>query len=132
MPTYVMLSTLTAEGGTTLHQNPDRLRATNDEIRTSGCQINAQYALMLGEYDFLTVLEAPDEETITNLSADLGSRGMMTITTLPATTMDARLSSLTSPEQLGPATRTEPSREPVGASAPSSSDEPPSLARFID
>jgi uncharacterized protein with GYD domain len=137
MPTYVLLSTLTAEGGATLHQNPDRLLAVNDEIRTFGCEVTAQYAL-LGQYDFMTVVEAPDNETIAHLSVDLGSRGTMKITTFPAMTMDALIGKLKSPEQIGRRThdedrQPEQAREPVAAGAATgATDAPPSLSRFID
>jgi uncharacterized protein with GYD domain len=132
MPTYVLLSTLTSEGGMTVHQNPDRIAAVNDEIAAFGCKVNAQYAL-LGPYDFLTIVDAPDNETIAHLSVDLGSRGTTKITTLPAIPVDRLVEKLKSPEQIGkgheahagssgPATE---SREPVSTGAPS-------LSRFID
>ena len=73
MPTYVLLSTLTTEGGQTLHAHPERMEQVNREISEFGCSVVSQYAL-LGAYDFLTVVEAPDNETVAHLSVDLGSR----------------------------------------------------------
>jgi|SRR5581483_4443404 len=83
MPTYVLLSSLTPEGRQTLHKNPDRMDQVNAEIATFGCKVVAQYAL-LGMYDFVTVIEAPNNETAAHLSIDLGSRGTVNIITLPA------------------------------------------------
>jgi uncharacterized protein with GYD domain len=83
MPTYVLLSTLTSEGRQTLHNNPDRLEEVNQEIEDFGCKILSQYAL-LGPYDFISIIEAPDNETVAHLSVDLGSRGTVNIMTLPA------------------------------------------------
>ena len=83
MPTYVLLSTLTPEGRQTLHKNPDRLEEVKREIAEFGCTVVAQYAL-LGQYDFLTIVDAPDNETVAHLSVDLGSRGTVNITTLAA------------------------------------------------
>ena len=83
MPMYVLLTTLTPEGRQTLHRNPDRLNAVNQEIAAFGCKVVAQYAV-LGLYDFVNVVEAPDNETVAHLSLDLGSRGTVAITTLPA------------------------------------------------
>ncbi len=87
MPTYIMLTTLTAEGAHTVHANPDRLSAVNEEVSKLGCKVVAQYAV-LGNYDFVTVIEAPDNETIAHLSVDLGSRGTAKMQTLPAIPID--------------------------------------------
>jgi uncharacterized protein with GYD domain len=88
MPTYVLLSKLTHLGMETLHTNPDRVDAVNREVERFGCSVLSQYAL-LGAYDFLTIVEAPDAETVAHLSIDLGSRGAISITTLPAISIDA-------------------------------------------
>jgi len=100
MPTYVMLTTLTAEGAHTVHANPDRLNAVNDEVASFGCSVVAQYAV-LGAYDFVTIIEAPDNETIAHLSVDLGSRGTAKFETLPAIPVEALIGKLKSPNQLG-------------------------------
>ena len=83
MPTYILLSTLTPEGRQTLHKNPDRLEQVNKEIDDFGCKVVAQYAV-LGSYDFVSIVDAPDNETVAHLSVDLGSRGGVNIITLPA------------------------------------------------
>jgi uncharacterized protein with GYD domain len=83
MPTYVLLSTLTSKGRQTMHRNPDRLEVVNREVAAYGCRVLAQYAT-LGQYDFVTIIQAPDNETVARLSVDLGSRGTVTIQTLPA------------------------------------------------
>ena len=73
MATYVLLTTLTPEGRQTLRKNPDRVEV-NKEVEQFGCKVIAQYAV-LGSYDFVSVVEAPDNETAAHLSVDLGSRG---------------------------------------------------------
>ena len=72
MPTYILLSTLTPEGRQTLHKNPDRLEQVNKEIADFGCKVVAQYAV-LGSYDFVSIVEAPDNETAAHLSIILSS-----------------------------------------------------------
>ena len=74
MPHYILLSSLTSEGGQTLHANPDRMSEVNQEIAEFGCKVHAQYAT-LGLYDFVTIVEADDNETVAHLSVDLSSRG---------------------------------------------------------
>lgn len=83
MATYIMLSTLTDEGRKTLKERPERLQEVNREIEAMGARVTHQYAV-LGGYDFINILEAPDNETIARISVELGSRGTIVLTTLPA------------------------------------------------
>ena len=83
MATYIMLSTLTDEGRKTLKERPERLQEVNREIEAMGARVTHQYAV-LGGYDFINILEAPDNETIARISVELGSRGTVVLTTLPA------------------------------------------------
>ena len=100
MQTYILLSTLTPEGRQTMHKNPDRMDEVNKEITGFGCKVVAQYAL-LGLYDFITIVEAPDNKAVAHLSVDLGSRGTVNIITLPAIpTADFR-KELKSEKQMG-------------------------------
>ena len=62
MPTFVMLTTLSPEGVQTLKSNPSRIREVNKEIEQLGVTVKAQWAV-LGRYDFVNVVEAPDEKT---------------------------------------------------------------------
>ena len=88
MATYVLLSTLTNEGRATLRDKPGRLREVNAEIERFGCHLIAQYGV-LGPYDFVTVIEAPDNETASHLSFALGARGTVNIMTLPCVSISA-------------------------------------------
>jgi uncharacterized protein with GYD domain len=83
MPTFLMLTNLTAEGVRTLKNNPGRIDEVNREVEQMGVKVVAQYAT-LGQYDFVTVVEAPDEKTMAKVSVELGSRGTMTSQTLAA------------------------------------------------
>jgi uncharacterized protein with GYD domain len=100
MPTYILLSTLTPEGRHTLHKNPERLTGVNKEIQEFGCKVISQYAT-LGAYDFVTIVEAPDNETAAHLSIDLGSRGTVNITTLPALSPTHLSEVMKGPKQIG-------------------------------
>jgi uncharacterized protein with GYD domain len=87
MPTYLMLTNLTAEGVRTLKNNPGRVAEVNKEVEQIGARVIAQYAT-LGQYDFVSVIEAPDEKAMAKVSVELGSRGTMTsqtLTAMPAT-----------------------------------------------
>jgi uncharacterized protein with GYD domain len=76
------------------------MEEVNKEITDFGCKVVAQYAV-LGAYDFITVVEAPDNETAAHLSVDLGSRGTVNITTLPAIPTDQLRAKLKGPKQMG-------------------------------
>ncbi len=83
MPTYLMLTNLTAEGVRTLKNNPGRVAEVNQEVEQIGAKVIAQYAT-LGQYDFITIVEAPDEKVMAKVSVELGSRGTMSSQTLAA------------------------------------------------
>ena len=87
MAVYVVLSKLTDEGRKTLKAKPERVKEVNEEISKMGAQVLHQYAL-LGEYDFLTILEAQDNVTISKVMVDLGSRGTLETNTLSAIPID--------------------------------------------
>ncbi|HET7177242.1 MAG TPA: GYD domain-containing protein [Solirubrobacterales bacterium] len=87
MPTYVMLTNLTADGVRTLKNNPGRVAEVNQEVEQIGAKVLTQYAT-LGQYDFVTIVEAPDEQTMAKVSVELGSRGTMTSQTLTAIPSD--------------------------------------------
>ncbi len=100
MATYALLTTLTPEGRQTLHKNPDRLLEVNKEIEQFGCKVLSQYAV-LGPYDFLSIVEAPDNETAAHLAVDLGSRGSVSLMTLPAMHINEFIQKLKEPKQMG-------------------------------
>lgn len=87
MPVFIMLTNLTDEGRKTLKGNPKRLKEVNKEVESMGVKILAQYAL-LGPYDFINVLEAPDNKTVSKLALELGSRGTLQTMTMAAMTVD--------------------------------------------
>ena len=88
MPTYIMLSTLTDEGRKTVKERPQRIREVNKEIEAMGAKVSAQYAV-LGPYDFISIVEAPNNETIARVSLALGARGTVQIVTLPTVSIEA-------------------------------------------
>jgi len=87
MATYIMLSTLTDEGAKTIKSNPERIKEVNKEIEALGVKVLAQYAV-LGPYDFVNIVEAPDNETVARVSVELASRGSVKIQTLAAIPID--------------------------------------------
>ena len=86
MPTYIMLTSFTADGVKTLKNNPGRVQEVNKEMEQLGVKVVNQWAT-LGQYDLVSVVEAPDELTMAKVSVELGSRGTtsnQTLTAIPA------------------------------------------------
>ena len=100
MAFYLLMSKLTTEGRKTLHRDPIRLVQVNKEVEAFGCKLVAQYAL-LGEYDFATIIEAPDAQTVAHLSVDLGSRGTISVTSMAAMPVEDFILQLQGPKQVG-------------------------------
>jgi uncharacterized protein with GYD domain len=93
MALYIMLSTLSETGRKVLRKLPGTIRKVNQEVGRMGVKVVAQYAV-LGPYDFVTVVEAPDNETVAKVSKELGARGsvqMMTMAAIPVDTFIQRL-----------------------------------------
>ncbi len=91
MATYVLLTNLTDEGRKTIRSRPERIREVNKEIEGMGGKLITQYAV-LGPYDFVNIVEAPNNEAIVRIVVELGSRGTLQLMTLPAIGMDDLIS----------------------------------------
>jgi uncharacterized protein with GYD domain len=92
---YAMLSTLGPDGWETLREKPERINAVRAEVEALGLTVHAQYALM-GQYDFLNIIEAPDEKTMAKAAIMLASRGTMKTMTLPAIPVEDLIAQLKS------------------------------------
>jgi uncharacterized protein with GYD domain len=93
-----MLTTLGPDGWETLRENPERILAVREEVEALGLTVIAQYALM-GQYDFLNIIEAPDEKAMARAAVMLASRGTMRTTTLQAIDVADLIASLQSDER---------------------------------
>ena len=87
MPTYILLSTLTVQGVQTLKSNPERLREVNRDVEELGARVLHQWAT-LGPFDFVNVIEAPDDSTVARVSIALAARGSAKFQTMPAFSVD--------------------------------------------
>jgi len=87
MPYYVTLTNLTEQGRKTIKNRPERIREVNKELTAMGGRIVAQYAV-LGPYDFVTILEAENNDVIMGISVELSARGTLQLMSLPALEID--------------------------------------------
>ncbi len=94
MPIFVMLTTLTDEGAKTLKNKPERIKEVDEEVTSKfGVKIIAQYAVM-GPYDFVNIIEAPDNDTVVKMAIELNSRGSIRTLTMPAIDIDTLIKDL--------------------------------------
>lgn len=87
MAYYVILSKLTDDGRKTIKERPARMFEVNKELEAMGVKVKEQFAV-LGPYDFVNIVEAPDNETVMKMSVELGARGSVELLTLPAVTAE--------------------------------------------
>lgn len=83
MAYYVVLSTLTDEGRKTIKEKPQRILEVNKELEKLGVTVKEQFAV-LGPYDFVNIVEAPDNDAVMKMSVELGARGSVQLLTLAA------------------------------------------------
>lgn len=93
MAVYVMLTTLTDAGRQAIQEDPERLHEINKEVEYMGAKIICQYAL-LGQYDFVNILEAPSNEAMAKLAIRLSAKGTTQTLTLAAITVDNLVAAL--------------------------------------
>jgi uncharacterized protein with GYD domain len=88
-----MLSSLSESGRKVIRERPGWIRKVNRELAGKGVTVLAQYAV-LGPYDFVTIVEAPDNETVSSVSIELGARGSVQMMTMPAIPLDTFITRL--------------------------------------
>jgi uncharacterized protein with GYD domain len=93
MPTYIMLASLSSEGVQTVKNNPQRIKEVSQEVEQLGATVKAQWAT-IGQYDFVSVVEVPDELTMARVSLELGSRGTGTYHSMTAIPIDEFIDAL--------------------------------------
>ncbi len=95
MAFYLQLVVLTDKGRQNLQENPDWIKEIGKSIELMGVKIITQYAL-LGQYDFVSIIEAPSDEVVAKLSLKLSAMGAFHPTTMAAIPLDSLIDSLKS------------------------------------
>ena len=98
MSIYLMLTTLTDEGRKALQENPEILQEINKEVEFMGVKMLTQYAL-LGQYDFVNIVEAPSNEVVAKLAIRLSAKGTTQTLTLAAISLDDLIKALKEKER---------------------------------
>jgi uncharacterized protein with GYD domain len=93
MPKFLMLSTLGPDGSARMRENPERLKQVNEDVESMGVKVLSQYAV-LGQWDFVNILEAPDEVTMARVATTLAARGTLKTMTLPIIDVDTFIAAM--------------------------------------
>ncbi|MEB3780615.1 MAG: GYD domain-containing protein [Desulfurococcales archaeon] len=96
MPVFLVLSRLTEKGAETLLTRPERVKEVNMELEGMGVKVKEQY-IMLGDYDFVNIVEAPDEATLYKALVNLNKRGTIKTSTFKLIPVDEFLEELRKP-----------------------------------
>jgi uncharacterized protein with GYD domain len=83
MPTYITLLKYTQQGVAKVKDSPKRLDAGRKAFKKMGVEIMDTHLLM-GRYDLLCVIEAPDDDSIAKAMLSLGSQGNVQTETMRA------------------------------------------------
>jgi len=78
-----VLSRLTEDGAKTVRERPQRILEVNKELETMGVRVLEQYAV-LGEYDFVSIVEAESNSVLAKAMLELVSRGTIRTISMPA------------------------------------------------
>ena len=87
MPTYIVLYKLTDQGIRNIKESPQRIEDGIKALEAAGGKVIGFYSVM-GEYDYVSIGEAPNDETAVALALAMGSQGNVRTTTLKAFTKE--------------------------------------------
>lgn len=93
MTTYIRLVRLTDEGRKLVKEGRSVFEGASRIFEEQGGRIVSAWGT-LGSYDFIAVVEAPDDATMMKISALVASGGVLSADTLPAVPMQDFLSSI--------------------------------------
>jgi len=87
MPSYVMLMKYTEQGIRNVKESPNRLDAFKKTLRAQGAEFR-DYFMVMGQYDGILVLTAPNDEAVTKVALSLCALGNVRTETLRAYSED--------------------------------------------
>jgi uncharacterized protein with GYD domain len=85
MPTYINLVNWTDQGIRNIKEAPQRIDAFKKAVAAAGGKLNGFYVTM-GKYDLVTIIDAPSDEALANITLNTGSKGSVRTETMKAFT----------------------------------------------
>jgi len=93
MAYYLQLMNLTDQGRKNFEEDPEWIRKVDKTMELMGIKILTQYAL-LGQYDFVNIIEAPSDEVAAKVAIQLSATGTVQPMTLAAIPLDNLIATL--------------------------------------
>ena len=93
MAYFLQLVVLTDKGRRNFEEDPEWIKEVNKNIELMGAKILTQYGL-LGQYDFVNIIEAPSDEVAAKVAIKLSATGTLQPMTLAAIPLDSLIDSL--------------------------------------
>jgi 1-acyl-sn-glycerol-3-phosphate acyltransferase len=87
MPLYVVLTKLHPAALKHIDENPNRFAEVDAQVRKLGARVVHQY-VTLGDYDVVTIIDAPGNEAVASIGAEISTLGTLAVETFPAVEMD--------------------------------------------
>jgi uncharacterized protein with GYD domain len=87
MPTFISYVNFTDQGIRDLKNAPNRIEAARAALKNLGGELKDVY-LTTGQYDVLTIVEAPDAEVMAKFALTMGQLGNVRTTTVRGFTED--------------------------------------------
>jgi uncharacterized protein with GYD domain len=85
MPTYIALANFTDQGIRSIKDTAQRAAANEKAVKKMGVEMKALYWTM-GQYDLVSIMEAPDDVSMSAVSLAIGAAGNIRGQTLRAYT----------------------------------------------
>jgi uncharacterized protein with GYD domain len=87
MPIYISLMSLTDQGISTIKDAPARVKESAKAMEAMGAKL-LEFYLVMGEYDYIGIAEAPNDEVAMTFLLGLGGQGNVRTKTLKAFTVE--------------------------------------------
>ena len=87
MASYIILFSYTDQGIKNIKESYSRINAARQTFRALGAEVKAFYSV-LGRYDTVFIVEAPDDETVARAVLSVGSLGNVHSETIRAFSED--------------------------------------------
>ena len=84
LPSFVVLGNWTEQGIRNVHEAPKRIKETHSMVEKAGGKMQLFYTL--GKYDFVMIMEVPNDDVVMAILLCLGSMGNVRTMTMKAWT----------------------------------------------
>lgn len=85
MPTYIMMGRFTSQGMDKIRGSPARIDTARETMYSVGAELKDWY-VVTGQFDYVAIIDAPDDTIMAQIALSIGSHGNITTQTMRAFT----------------------------------------------